>query len=102
MVIVHIDNTVYTIDEGSPTISKKLQQFYHLKFEKILKSSNDNSGNSSKLFKVAFKSKCITSMPASFNTPTISEAPKFGSIQGRRLYHALIGIVQNNAFILIT
>jgi hypothetical protein len=40
MVIVHIDNTVYTIDEGSPTISKKLQQFYHLKFEKILKSKN--------------------------------------------------------------
>ena len=40
MVIVHTDNTVYSIDEDSPETSKKLQQFYHLKFEKLLKSNN--------------------------------------------------------------
>ena len=40
MVILHIDNPVYSIDKDSPEISKKLQQFYHLKFEKLLKSQN--------------------------------------------------------------
>jgi len=40
MVIVHTDNIVYSINEDSPETSKKLQQFYHLKFEKLLKSNN--------------------------------------------------------------
>jgi len=40
MVILHVDNTCYSIDDDVPVLSKKLFDFYHLKFEKILKSNN--------------------------------------------------------------
>ena len=40
MVIVHTDNPVYGVSEDLPTISKIIHQFYHLKFEKLLKSKN--------------------------------------------------------------
>jgi hypothetical protein len=40
MVIVHEDNGCYGLSENTPTINKKLLDFYHLKFKKTLKSNN--------------------------------------------------------------
>tara|TARA_B100001750_G_scaffold59249_1_gene46963 strand:+ start:336 stop:1310 length:975 start_codon:yes stop_codon:yes gene_type:complete len=40
MVILHKDHSIYEVGEDSPTMSKSLRQFYHLKFEKILKNHN--------------------------------------------------------------
>ena len=40
MVILHEDNGCYGLSENTLTLNKKLLDFYHLKFEKILKSNN--------------------------------------------------------------
>ena len=40
MVIVHRDHGVYGLDETVQTHTKILSGFYHLKFEKLLKSNN--------------------------------------------------------------
>ena len=40
MVILHEDNGCYGLSENTLTLNKKLLDFYHLKFEKILKSND--------------------------------------------------------------
>jgi len=40
MVIVHKDHEVYSLDESVQTVKKILNEFYHSKFEKLLKSNN--------------------------------------------------------------